>query len=81
VEKFFQTLARLASNNEFSLAKSENILGSRMEESVREEKTLAKLASWFLFLLSTAEFHLHFAIWRVVIPTPGLIQEWYQRYV
>jgi hypothetical protein len=37
VDKFFQTLARLASK-EFSLAKSENNWGSEEEESVRRKK-------------------------------------------
>jgi hypothetical protein len=40
------------------------------EESVREKNTLARLASWFLFLLAKHEFISHLASWRVVIRTP-----------
>jgi hypothetical protein len=38
VDKFFQTLARVASSKEFSLAKSENNSGSGEEQTVRGVK-------------------------------------------
>jgi hypothetical protein len=44
VNKFFQTLARLASSSEVSLAKSENNLGLREDEM---GKTLARLGFYF----------------------------------
>jgi hypothetical protein len=34
------------------------------------EKTLARLASWFVFLLANPEFHSHLASWRVVTRNP-----------
>jgi hypothetical protein len=37
---------------------------------VRGEKTLARLASGFVFLLANSEFYSHLANWRVVIRTP-----------
>jgi hypothetical protein len=51
--KFFQTLTRLASSLEFSLAKSKNNLLLGEEESIRGEKeSLASLLSGLLFLLT-----------------------------
>jgi hypothetical protein len=47
VDKFFHTLARLASSEEFSLTKSENSSGSEEDKSVKVKKTLARLASWY----------------------------------
>jgi hypothetical protein len=41
VDKIFATFARLASSQEFSLAKSENNWGSGEEESVRDRKKIA----------------------------------------
>jgi hypothetical protein len=35
------------------------------------EKTLARLASGFAYLLANPKFYLHLASWRVVIRTPG----------
>jgi hypothetical protein len=40
--------------------------GHKHRKSERE-KTLARLASWFVFLLANPEFHSHLASWRVVI--------------
>jgi hypothetical protein len=37
---------------------------------VRGEKTLARLANGFAFLLAKPEFYSHLASWRVVIGTP-----------
>jgi hypothetical protein len=37
---------------------------------VRGVKTLAKLASGFVFLLANSKFYSHLASWRVVIHTP-----------
>jgi hypothetical protein len=39
---------------------------------VRGGKTLARLASMFVFLLAIPEFYLHLASWRVVIRTPAI---------
>jgi hypothetical protein len=50
VDQFFQRLARLASSKEFSLATLETNSGGGSRGggiSERENKTLAKLASWF----------------------------------
>jgi hypothetical protein len=69
VNKFLQTLAKVANSKELSLANSE--LGE--EKSVRGViKTLVKLASGFLGLHAKPKFHLRLASWRVVIRTPGV---------
>jgi hypothetical protein len=57
VDKFFQTLARLASSWEFSLTKLEITQDQKEEELVRGKITLVRLASGFSFLLADAEFH------------------------
>jgi hypothetical protein len=59
-DKFFKTLAKLASSSVFSLANSEN----------NWLKNIARLASGFVFLLANPEFYSHLASWRVVIRTP-----------
>jgi hypothetical protein len=74
VDKFFQTLARLASSYKVLLAKSENS-GSEVEKSVNGGKNLAMLASEFLFVLPKTEFHSHLASWQVDIRTPGLKED------
>jgi hypothetical protein len=58
VDKFFKTLATLASSNEFSLAKSENNSRSGEVESVRGKQGTPSL---------------HFTRRRVVIRTPAVI--------
>jgi hypothetical protein len=41
-------------------------------ETVSESEKIARLASWFIFLLAKPEFHSHLASWRVVIRTPNI---------
>jgi hypothetical protein len=41
--------------------------------SERGKKSLARLASEFVFLLANPEFYPHWASWRVVIRTPEYI--------
>jgi hypothetical protein len=56
MDKFFQTLARLASSSETSLAKirkQRGIRGGRIRE--RGKKTFSRLASKLLFLLTKPE--------------------------
>jgi hypothetical protein len=50
---------RVAKN--FHLPNQLNNSGTGEEESVRRKKTLASLASWFLFLLANPDFTLHLA--------------------
>jgi hypothetical protein len=71
VDKFFKTLAKLASSSVFSLAKSKKLLAKNIE-SIRGKKTLARLASVFVFLLAYPEFYSQLASWQVVIHTPAL---------
>jgi hypothetical protein len=55
VNKFFKTLAKVASISEFSLAKSENNWPNIYKLSVRGKKS-ARLASGFVILLTNPEF-------------------------
>jgi hypothetical protein len=73
VNKIFKTLASLANRSVFSLAKSENNRPNKCIKRVSErgKKTLARLASEFVFLLANLEFYLHLASWRAIIRTPG----------
>jgi hypothetical protein len=59
VDKFFKTLAKLASSSVFSLAKSENHWPKIKKGSMSGEKTHARLASGFAFLLANPEFYSH----------------------
>jgi hypothetical protein len=52
MDKFF-------SSSEFSIVKSENNSELGEKESVRGEKTLARLTSGYLFLLAKPEFYSH----------------------
>jgi hypothetical protein len=59
VDKYLQTLARLASDYKFLLVKSRQqlvIMGGRINKRV---KTLARLASGLLFLLAKPIFYMH----------------------
>jgi hypothetical protein len=77
VDKFFKTLAKLASSSIFSFAKSENYCQKYRKGRERGTKKLARLASRFVFLLANPEFYSQLASWRVVIRTPAymLLQE------
>jgi hypothetical protein len=55
VDKFFN----LASRPVLSLAKTENNWPNIKKGSVRGKKTLARLASWFVFILANPEFYSH----------------------
>jgi hypothetical protein len=67
VDKFFKTLAKLASRPTFSLAKIENNWPNILKGSVK-----GGLVSELVFLLANREFYLHLASWRVVFRTPLL---------
>jgi hypothetical protein len=60
VDKFFKILAEV-----FLLAKSEINEPKIQKGSVRGEKTLARLASGFVFLLANPDFYSHLVSWRV----------------
>jgi hypothetical protein len=71
VDKVFKTLAKLASRLKcFHSPKTENNWPKNIERVSEKGKTLARLASGFVFLLANHEFYSHLARWRVVIPTP-----------
>jgi hypothetical protein len=70
VNKFFKTLAKLASSSVFSLAKSENNWPKYREGKREGKEPLARLASGFVFLFANSEFYSNLASWRVVIRTP-----------
>jgi hypothetical protein len=62
VDKFFKTLAKLASSSVFSLAKSENNWPKLYKGSVSgEKKNLARLVCGFTVLLANPEFYSHLA--------------------
>jgi hypothetical protein len=62
----------LASSSEFSLTKVEKKMAKNIESVSGGKKTLARLASGFVFLLAHSKFYSHLASWRVVIGTPCL---------
>jgi hypothetical protein len=62
VDKFFKTLAKLASSSAFSFAK--------LKKKTTTDQ--CQTGSGFVFLLANPEFHVHLANWRVVIRTPGM---------
>jgi hypothetical protein len=70
VDKFFNTLARLASSEEFSLAKSENSSGSEEDESVKVKKNTRQAGK--LVLAFTRQASIFTWIWRVGerLPSP-----------
>jgi hypothetical protein len=67
VDKFFKTLAKLASTLVFSLPKSENNWPKNIEtvDSKRETNSIG-----FVFLLANPKFYSYLASWRVVIRIP-----------
>jgi hypothetical protein len=67
VDEFSKKLAKLASSEEFPLAKSENNGPNELKLLVRGKKTLARLANGFVFLLAKSEFYSHWASWRLVM--------------
>jgi hypothetical protein len=79
VDMCFKTHAQLASSSEFSLAKSEKNWPNIEKLSVGGEKTLARLASGFVFLLANPDFNSSLASWRVVIRTIVLYLIVYQQ--
>jgi hypothetical protein len=60
VDKFFKTLARLASSSQFSVRKQ---LAQNIERFSEKEKILTRLASGFLLLLAKPEFYSDLASW------------------
>jgi hypothetical protein len=72
VDKFLKTLAKLASNSVFLLAKSDSNWAQNIE-SVRAERNRARLASGFVFLFANPEFYSHLVSWRVDIRTPDYV--------
>jgi hypothetical protein len=69
VDKFFQTLAKLANSSEFSLAVRKQLAHNTERVSERGEKLTS--LSEFVCLLAKLEFYSHLASWRVVIRTPA----------
>jgi hypothetical protein len=63
----------LASRSVFSLAKSEKQLARNIVRvsEMGKKKSLASLASGFVFLFANPEFYSHLISWRVVIRTPA----------
>jgi hypothetical protein len=59
VDKFFKTLAKLASCSVISLAKSDNNWPKLFTGSVRGKNIFARLASGFVSLLANPEFYSH----------------------
>jgi hypothetical protein len=64
VDKFFKTL-------EIFTRQIRKQLSKIYKGSERGKKTLASLASGFIFLLANPEFYSHLASWRMVIRTPA----------
>jgi hypothetical protein len=68
LDKFFKTLAKLANGHSPSQKTGAE---NNCPNIVEGKKTLAMLASEFVFLLANPEFYSHLASWRVVTRTPA----------